>query len=126
MIRFEPKSGVSIKHSKALESLGWPSGSCYPDDSRGGTGSTMRTFVIPILAGLLVPLLSLPGQPAVAQTEPIAVDAAELGRRADLVGKIVVVDDRVRFYQYHAGRGYDELYLKRTNVVFRLPAAVAA
>ena len=45
-----------------------------------------------------------------------------LGRRADLVGKMVVVDDRVRFYQYHAGRGYDELYLKRTNVVFRLPA----
>ena len=35
---------------------------------------------------------------------------------------MVVVDDRVRFYQYHAGRGYDELYLKRTNVVFRLPA----
>ncbi|MGZ5978176.1 MAG: hypothetical protein ACXWNX_12025 [Isosphaeraceae bacterium] len=70
----------------------------------------MRTFVIPILAGLLVPLLSLPGQPAVAQTEPVAVDAAALGRRADLVGKMVVVDDRVRFYRYHAGRGYDELY----------------
>ena len=82
----------------------------------------MRTFVIPILAGLLVPLLSPPGQPAVAQTEPVAVDAADLDRRADLVGKMVVIDDRVRFYQYHAGRGYDELYLKRTNVVFRLPA----
>ncbi len=82
----------------------------------------MRTCVIPILAGLLVPLLSPPGQPAVAQTEPVAVDAAALGRRADLVGKMVVVDDRVRFYQYHVGRGYDELYLKRTDVVFRLPA----
>jgi len=82
----------------------------------------MRTFVIPILAGLVVPLLLPPGQPAMAQTEPVAVDAAALGRRADLVGKMVVVDDRVRFYQYHAGRGYDELYLKRTNVVFRLPA----
>jgi len=82
----------------------------------------MRTFVIPILAGLLVPLLSPPGQPAMAQTEPVAVDAADLDRRADLVGKIVVINDRVRFYQYHAGRGYDELYLKRTNVVFRLPA----
>ncbi len=82
----------------------------------------MRTFVIPILAGLLAPLLSPPGQPAMAQTEPVAVDAAHLDRRADLVGRMVVVDDRVRFYQYHAGRGYDELYLKRTNVVFRLPA----
>ncbi|MGA2699960.1 MAG: hypothetical protein ABSH35_02520 [Isosphaeraceae bacterium] len=82
----------------------------------------MRTFVIPILAGLLVPLLSPPGQPAMAQTVPVAVDAADLDRRADLVGKLVVIDDRVRFYQYHAGRGYDELYLKRTNVVFRLPA----
>jgi len=81
----------------------------------------MRTFVIPILAGLLVPLLSPPGQPAMAQTEPVAVDA-DLDRRAELVGKIVVINDRVRFYQYHAGRGYDELYLKRTNVVFRLPA----
>jgi hypothetical protein len=82
----------------------------------------MRTFVIPILAGLLVPLLWPPGQPAVAQTEPVTVDAGNLDRRADLVGKMVVIDDRVRFYQYHAGRGYDELYLKRTNVVFRLPA----
>ena len=82
----------------------------------------MRTFVIPILAGLLVPLLWPPGQPAVAQTEPVTVDAGNLDRRADLVGKMVVIDDRVRFYQYHAGRGYDELYLKRPNVVFRLPA----
>jgi hypothetical protein len=37
------------------------------------------------------------------------------------VGKLVAVDDRVRFYQSHPGQGYDELYLKRTNVVFRLP-----
>ena len=81
----------------------------------------MRARVIPILAGLLVPFLE-PGQPAVAQTEPIAVDAGALDRRGDLVGKVVAVDDRVRFYQYHEGRGYDELYLKRTGVIFRLPA----
>jgi len=74
-----------------------------------------------MLAGLLVPLLWPHGQPAMAQTEPVAVDAADLDRRADLVGKMVAIDDRVRFYQYHAGRGYDELYLKRTNVIFRLP-----
>ena len=30
------RSGVSIKHFKALESLGWPSGSSYPDDSPEG------------------------------------------------------------------------------------------
>ena len=33
MIRFEPKSGVSIKYYKALQSMGWPSGSSFPDDS---------------------------------------------------------------------------------------------
>ena len=33
LIRFEPKSGVSIKYMKALETLGWPSGSCMPDES---------------------------------------------------------------------------------------------
>jgi hypothetical protein len=36
MIRFEPKSGVSIKYYKALQSMGWPSGSFYPDDSLEG------------------------------------------------------------------------------------------
>jgi hypothetical protein len=36
MIRFEPKSGVSIKHFKALETMGWPSGSWNPDDSPEG------------------------------------------------------------------------------------------
>src|SRR5271165_5961237 len=81
----------------------------------------MRTFVIATLAGLLTPFLWPQGQSVMAQTEPVAVDPADLDRRADLVGRMVVIDDRVRFYQYHAGRGYDELYLKRTNVIFRLP-----
>ena len=56
-----------------------------------------------------------------AQNEPVAVEASDLDRRADLVGKVVSVDDRVRFYQFHPGEGYDELRLKRTDVVFRLP-----
>jgi tetratricopeptide (TPR) repeat protein len=81
----------------------------------------MRTSMIPILAGLLVFWLLPAGQPAGAQTEAVAVDPADLGQRADLMGKMVVVDDRVRFYQYHNGRGYDEVFLKRTDVVFRLP-----
>ena len=32
LIRFEPKSGVSITHYKALQSMGWPSGSSVPED----------------------------------------------------------------------------------------------
>jgi hypothetical protein len=68
-------------------------------------------------------LLQIP-RAACAQGEPIAVDPAELVRRADLVGKVVSIDDRVRFYQFHAGQGYDELYLKRTDVPFRLPRAL--
>ena len=30
----------------------------------------------------------------------------------------------VRFYQFHPGQGYDEINLKRTDVVFRLPPAL--
>ena len=37
LIRFEPKSGVSIRYIKALETLGWPSGSWLPDESNGAT-----------------------------------------------------------------------------------------
>ena len=33
LIRFEPKSGVSIRYMKALETLGWPSGSWMPEES---------------------------------------------------------------------------------------------
>jgi len=36
LIRFEPNSGVSIKYYKALQSMGWPSGSSFPDDSPEG------------------------------------------------------------------------------------------
>ena len=84
----------------------------------------MKTFRMAIVAGLLVTWFAFPGRAAAAQSEPVAVDATDLDRRADLVGKVVVVDDRVRFYQYHDGRGYDELYLKRTSVIFRLPASL--
>ncbi len=36
MIRFEPKSGVSMKYYKALQNMGWPTGSSYRDDSSEG------------------------------------------------------------------------------------------
>ncbi|MFO0893040.1 MAG: hypothetical protein U0790_28375 [Isosphaeraceae bacterium] len=61
-----------------------------------------------------------PGQ-SVAQEQPVNVDPTELDRRVDLAGRMITVDDRLLYYQFHQGRGYDELRLKRTNVVFRLP-----
>jgi hypothetical protein len=79
----------------------------------------MRDFSI--AAGLLS-LAVWPGAlPVLAQAPPVAVEPAELNRRNDLVGKVVSVEDRVLYYVPHAGRGYDELKLKRTDVVFRLP-----
>ena len=84
----------------------------------------MRITLISFLAGLLALILMAGSGQALLQSEPIPVDASELDRLADLVGKVVAVDDRVRFYHWHPGQGYDELYLKRTTVVFRLPPAL--
>jgi len=56
-----------------------------------------------------------------AQEEAVAVEPADLARRADLIGKLLSVDDRVRFFQNHPRAGYDELYLRRTEIPFRLP-----
>ena len=66
-----------------------------------------------LLASLLVSLAAAP--------EPTAVEPSELAGRADLVGREVIVDDRVAYFQFHKGQGFDELVLKRTPVVFRLP-----
>lgn len=55
------------------------------------------------------------------EEKPVVVEPAELARRGDLIGKRVYVDDRVRFFQFHQGTGYDELYLRRTSIPFRLP-----
>ena len=86
---------------------------------------TMRMKSLAPAAGfvILLLLLACSGRLAYgqAQNEPVVVEASDLDRRADLVGKVVSVDDRVRFYQFHPGQGYDELRLKRTDVVFRLP-----
>ena len=59
---------------------------------------------------------------AVAAGPPApGIAPADLTKRPDLIGREVTVDDRVAFFQFHKGRDYDELFLKRTNVVFRLP-----
>lgn len=68
----------------------------------------------------LVLALALAG-PSARADNPIVVEPAELTRRPDLVGKEVSVDDRVALFQFHPGRDFDEIDLKRTPVVFRLP-----
>jgi hypothetical protein len=53
---------------------------------------------------------------------PVVVEPADLTRRPDLVGKEVSVDDRVGRFQFHPGKGNDEVYLKRCpDVTFALP-----
>ena len=53
---------------------------------------------------------------------PDFVEPADLARRPDLIGKVVVVDDRIRYFlESKRGQGYDELMLKRTDVLFKLP-----
>ena len=66
-----------------------------------------------LLAFFLVTLAAAPG--------PTHVEPSELAGRADLVGREVIVDDRVAYFQFHKGQGFDELVLKRTPVVFRIP-----
>jgi hypothetical protein len=80
--------------------------------------SSRLIAIIPCVCMLLAP--STIAQ-AATQSGAIFVDASELDRRQDLVGKLVKTDDRVRFYQAHGAQGYDEVYLKRTHVIFRLP-----
>lgn len=77
----------------------------------------------PALAAALA-AAALMGLAPQAESVP-EVDPAELSRRADLAGKQVVVDDRVVYFQYHKGQGYDELVLRRApGVIFRLPASL--
>ncbi|MGE5756521.1 MAG: hypothetical protein ACM35G_12565, partial [Planctomycetaceae bacterium] len=56
-----------------------------------------------------------------AVAPPTTVEPSELMKRPDLLRRMVVVDDRVRLYQFHKGSGFDEIDLKRTLVIFRLP-----
>jgi hypothetical protein len=65
---------------------------------------------------LVVGLAARGAEPRMPLVEP-----SELTRRPELVGRYVTVDDRVRIFQSHRDRDYDEILLKRTPVVFRLP-----
>lgn len=60
--------------------------------------------------------------PATAADAPGGlIEPSELIKRPDLIGRSIAVEDRVRIFMFHPGLGYDELSLKRTPVVFRLP-----
>jgi hypothetical protein len=52
---------------------------------------------------------------------PVQVEPADLVRRQDLVGREVLVDDRVKFYVPRNGSEDDELQLKRTPITFLVP-----
>jgi len=58
---------------------------------------------------------------AFRQAEAIPVEPAELGRREDLIGREVAVDDRVSYYVPRNGMEPDELQLKRTPITFLVP-----
>jgi tetratricopeptide (TPR) repeat protein len=53
--------------------------------------------------------------------EAVAVEPAELERRPDLIGRLVIVDDHVKYYVARTGSEPDELQLKRTPITFQVP-----
>ena len=76
-----------------------------------------RLMVVVAIASLTIPS-------AHAQSgKAVSIEPGELTRRQDLVGREVVVDDRVGRFQYHKDTGlFDELFLKRApDVTFELP-----
>lgn len=52
---------------------------------------------------------------------PVTVEPADLVRRPDLVGREVLVDDRVAYYVTRNGSEDDELQFKRTPITFLVP-----
>ncbi|APW60764.1 hypothetical protein [Paludisphaera borealis] len=84
------------------------------------SGGSSRLWLSLCVAAAILPPSGMMRQ-AAAQGEAVAVEPADLVRRDDLVGKLVSIDDRVRFFQNHPRTGYDELYLRRTPIAFHLP-----
>ena len=61
--------------------------------------------------------------PALAQNVP-EVEVADLTTNPSLIGKEIQVDGRVALFQFHPGRGFDEILLKQSEVVLRLPPSL--
>ncbi|MGP0070232.1 MAG: hypothetical protein ACLQGP_42360 [Isosphaeraceae bacterium] len=76
---------------------------------------------IRVLGALLLSLSGLAGLAMGQKQSDHHVEPPELERRADLIGREVVVDDRVKYYVIRKGSEDDELELKRTPVSFRVP-----
>ena len=53
---------------------------------------------------------------------PIEVEPSEIVTRPELVGREIVIDDRIKIFFPKSAGGYD-IYLRRTPVVIRLPSA---
>jgi hypothetical protein len=79
---------------------------------------TGRRWIIAVALFVTMAVGSFGRQPAAT---PVQVEPSELARRQDLVGREVVVDDRVAYYVPRTGSEDDELQLKRTDVLFRVP-----
>lgn len=76
-------------------------------------------MIFPALATVLLAV------PLPADDAPMTVDPPDLTSRADLLGREVVVDGRVRLYQLRPSRGFDEVLLRESDAVFRLPPRLA-
>ena len=74
------------------------------------------------LAMILTVLLLCSGR-ARAQA-PVEVEPGDLARRKELVGREVIVDDRVKYFWPIPGKGIGEILLKRTAVSVTLPPAL--
>jgi tetratricopeptide (TPR) repeat protein len=72
-------------------------------------------------AALMLSLSGLAGGARGQQQADHRVEPPDLERRADLIGREVIVDDRVKYYVERKGSEDDELELKRTSVSFRVP-----
>jgi hypothetical protein len=64
---------------------------------------------------VLTILVSLAPQP------PLEVDAMDVDRRSDLVGREITVDARIALFLPHPDGGFGEIALKESEVAYRLP-----
>lgn len=84
------------------------------------TRSRQRWGIVLWLLGALIPSLT-PAHAQQSEGRAATVEPTALIKRPDLVDHEVVVDDRVRYFQHHPGIGFDQLFLKRTEIPFELP-----
>lgn len=82
----------------------------------------MRQFVLKRLAWALVGSNLVVAAARAQEPRPVVVEPGDLTKRPDLVGRLIEVDDRLRFVQFHPGSGFDQILLKRApDVTFDLP-----